>query len=40
MKDKEWCVTDNEHMPKKLLNYGYIITNELNKTILEICSKV
>lgn len=32
MRDNEWCDINNEIMPKQLLHYSYIITNELHST--------
>ena len=33
MKDKEWCVAENENMPKNLLTYSYLITNQVSNQI-------
>ena len=33
MIDKEWCATEHGTMPKQLLNYSYIITNEVDDKI-------
>ena len=31
MSDKEWCVEEHETMPKELLTYSYLVSNDLEK---------